>query len=135
MRSLSWMECVQTLQVMGATYRGDNLFVFRENNTLTTANLATKIVTEENGDFILYKNFNNDTEQLYMNNRLIYEKSTTGEKTVYDETGRIYSHTNLNNDTYTYLPNGQVQSIQWNDGSTWLYKYDKEGIIVSVETL
>ena len=134
MRLLTWHDYIQTLHVKGATYKGNEMYEFREYNTTTTANLATKIVREVNGSFTFYKNFNDDTEQLFLDNRLVYEKFENGEISVYDDNGKLYIHKNLSNDTYTYLPNGQTESVKWSDGAVWIYKYDKDGIISEVES-
>ena len=134
MRALTWHDYVQTLHVKGAKYKGDNLYVLKEKRTLTTANLLTKMVTEVNGDFTLYKSFNDNTEKLYSSKQLIYEKTASGEISAYDAGGKLYMHTNGNNDTYIYRPDGKTQEIIWADGSIWRYRYDEQGIVSSVET-
>lgn len=134
MRALTWHDYIQTLHVKGAKYKGDNLYVFKEKRTTTTANLATKEVKEVNGRFTLFKNFNDDTEKLYAEDYLVYEKFPNGETKVYDDQGRVYMHTNLEHDTYTYLPNGKTHSIKWHDGAVWIYKYDKHGQPIEIES-
>lgn len=134
MRALTWHDYVQTLHVKGAKYKGDNLYVLREKKTVTTANLATKEVREVNGSFTLYKSFTEDTEKLYADTHLVYEKMGNGEIKVYDDYGRIYMHTNSDNETRTYRPDGKMQSIRWADGAVWYYKYDEKGNVVEVES-
>lgn len=134
MQSLNWHDYIQTLHIKGAKYKGNEQYVFREKNTITTANLATKEVKEVNGSFTLYKSFVDDTEKLYAQDYLVYEKFSNGEINVYDDNGRVYMHTNLEKDTYTYRPDGKTQSIRWHDGSVWLYHYDKHGNPVQVES-
>ena len=134
MRALTWHDYIQTLHIKGAKYKGDNLYVFKEKRTTTTANLATKEVKEVNGSFTLFKNFNDDTERLYAEDYLVYEKFSNGEIKVYDDQGRVYMHTNLDHDTYTFLPNGKTHSIKWHDGAVWIYKYDKHGQPIEIES-
>lgn len=134
MRALTWHDYIQTLHVKGAKYKGDNLYVYKEKRTTTTANLVTKEVKEVNGRFTLLKNFNDDTEKLYAEEYLVYEKFPNGEIKVYDDQGRVYMHTNLSHDTYTYLPNGKTHSIKWHDGAVWIYKYDKHGQPIEIES-
>ena len=134
MRALTWHDYIQTLHVKGAKYKGDNLYVFKEKRTTTTANLVTKEVKEVNGRFTLFKNFNDDTEKLYAEDYLVYEKFPNGEINVYDDQGRVYMHTNLEHNTYTYLPNGKTHSIKWHDGAVWIYKYDRHGKPIEIES-
>ena len=134
MRALTWHDYVQTLHVKGAKYKGDNLYVLKEKKTVTTANLATKEVKEVNGSFTLYKSFVEETEKLYADTHLVYEKMGNGEIKVYDDYGRIYMHTNLENETRTYRPDGKMQSIRWSDGAVWYYKYDEKGNVDEVES-
>lgn len=134
MRALTWHDYIQTLHVKGAKYKGDNLYVFKEKKTVTTANLATKEVKEVNGSFTLYKSFVEETEKLYADTHLVYEKFASGEIRVYDDNGRLYQKSIPGHETYTYLPSGKPQTIKWDDGSVWLYHYDKEGNVTSVES-
>ena len=134
MRALTWHDYIQTLHVKGAKYKGDNLYVYKEKRTTTTANLVTKEVKEVNGRFTLFKNFNDDTEKLYAEDYLVYEKFPNGEINVYDDQGRVYMHTNLDHNTYTYLPNGKTHSIKWHDGAVWIYKYDRHGQPIEIES-
>ena len=43
-------------------------------------------------------------------------------------------HTNLDHNTYTYLPNGKTHSIKWHDGAVWIYKYDRHGPPIEIES-
>lgn len=134
MRALTWHDYIQTLHVKGAKYKGDNLYVYKEKKTVTTANLVTKEVKEVNGNFTLYKSFNEDTEKLYADSHLVYERFASGEIRVYDDNGRLYQKSVPGHETYTYLPSGKPQTIKWADGSVWLYHYDKNGVVTSVES-
>ena len=133
MRALTWHDYVQTLHVKGAKYKGDELYVLKERRTVTTANLATKVVKEVNGSFVLYKSFNDDTERLYADTILVYERMGGGEIRIYDDYGRLHMHTNQDRDTYYYRPDGKTQSIRWSDGAVWYYKYDDKGNVEEVE--
>lgn len=131
---LEWHDYVQTLHVKGAKYRGNELYVLKENRTVTTANLATRVTKEENGDFTLYKDFNDHTERLYMSGTLIYRKLGNGEVFTYDDAGHLYMHIKNDQEFKMYRPDGKLLSTGWDDGTLWIYSYDSWGNLESIDS-
>lgn len=133
-KALSWHDYIQTMHIKGAKYKGNNLYVLKEKKITSTINLMNREVKEVSGNFTLFKNFNDDSELLYYEDRLFYISLANGEKKLYNDSGKVIMHMDSLGNTHTYLNNGLKESTRWADGATWVYKYNVRGEVIKIES-